>query len=84
MTVRAGMAAFRKCGPMLEAVRFDLALTVSAMRYISDVSSGKVNPEVFSFGLHFYQKKCDLPGTLRELTNARDVAADLDRLGTTV
>ena len=62
------------------AVRFDLALTVSAMRYISDVSSGKVNPEVFSFGLRFDQKKCDLPGTLRELTNARDVAADLDRL----
>ena len=62
------------------AVRFDLALTVSAMRYISDVSSGKVNPEVFSLGLRFYQKKCDLPGTLRELTNARDVAADLDRL----
>ena len=62
------------------AIRFDLALTVSAMRYISDVSSGKVGPEVFSFGLRFGQKKCDLPATLRELTNARDVAADLDRL----
>ncbi len=40
--------------------RFDLALTISAMRYIHDVSSGKVNPEVFSFGLHFDQKTCDL------------------------
>jgi murein L,D-transpeptidase YcbB/YkuD len=56
------------------AIRFDIALTVSAMRYISDVSSGKVNPEVFSFGLRFDQKKCDLPATLRELTNAHDVA----------
>jgi len=27
--------------------RFDVALTVSATRYISDLSSGKVNPEVF-------------------------------------
>ena len=62
------------------AIRFDLALTVSAMRYISDASSGKVNPEVFSFGLRFDQKKCDLPATLRELTNTRDVTTDLDRL----
>ncbi len=62
------------------AIRFDLALTVSAVRYISDVSSGKVKPEVFSFGLHFDQKKCDLPATLRELTNSPDVATDLDRL----
>ncbi len=62
------------------AVRFDLALTVSAMRYISDVSSGKVKPEVFSFGLRFDQKKCDLPATLQELSNAHDVTTDLDRL----
>ncbi len=59
---------------------FDLALTVSAMRYISDVSSGKVDPAVFSFGLHFDQKKCDLAGTLRTLVSARDVAAELDRM----
>lgn len=63
-----------------EAIRFDLALTVSAMRYISDVSSGKVSPDVFSFGLHFDQKKCDLPTTLLQLMNARDVAVDLNRL----
>jgi len=60
--------------------RFDLALTISAMRYISDVSSGKVNPKVFSFGLNFDQKKCDLVATLRGLMNARDPAAELDRL----
>ena len=58
--------------------RFDLALTVSAMRYMSDVSSGKVDPAVFSFGLHFDQKKCDLAGTLRTLMSARDVAVELD------
>jgi murein L,D-transpeptidase YcbB/YkuD len=60
--------------------RFDLALTISAMRYISDVSSGKVNPKVFSFGLNFDQNKCDLVVTLRGLMNARDTAAELERL----
>ncbi len=60
--------------------RFDLALTVSAMRYISDVSAGKVDPAVFCFGLHFDQKKCDLAETLRALVSAHDVAAELDRM----
>jgi murein L,D-transpeptidase YcbB/YkuD len=63
-----------------EAVHFDLALTVSAMRYVSDVSSGKVDPKVFSFGFDFDQKKCDLAGVLYQLMSSHDVAADLDRL----
>lgn len=60
--------------------RFDLALTVSGMRYISDVSSGKVDPAVFSFGLHFDQRKCDLAEAVRTLTTASDVVAELSRL----
>jgi murein L,D-transpeptidase YcbB/YkuD len=60
--------------------RFDVALTVSALRYISDVSSGRVSPEVFSFGLQFNQTKCDLAGAARALIAARDVAAELSRL----
>ena len=60
--------------------RFDLALTVSAMRYIWDVSSGKVDPAMFSFGLQFNQKKCDLVEAVRTLTSASNVAAELDRL----
>ena len=63
-----------------DAIRFDLALTVSAMRYISDVSSGKVDPAVFSFGLHFDQKKCGLAEAVRELISSRDVVADLNQL----
>ena len=63
-----------------EAVRFDLALTVSVMRYISDVSSGRVDPAVFSFGLHFDQKKCDLAEAVRALINSRNVVADLNQL----
>lgn len=60
--------------------RFDVALTVSAMRYVSDISGGKVDPKVFSFGLDFDQKKCALADALRALANARDVIAELDRL----
>jgi murein L,D-transpeptidase YcbB/YkuD len=60
--------------------RFDLALTISAMRYIHDVSSGKVDPAVFSFGLHFDQKKCDLADAARTLISASDVVAELNRL----
>jgi L,D-transpeptidase YcbB len=63
-----------------EAIRFDLALTVSVVRYISDVSSGRVDPAVFSFGLHFDQTKCDLAEALRALINSRDVVAELNQL----
>lgn len=59
--------------------RFDLALTVSAMRYIHDVSSGKVDPTVFSFGLAA-TKPCDLVEATRTLRNAPDVARELSRL----
>ena len=60
--------------------RFDLAVTISALRYISDISSGRVNPEVFSFGLHFNQKKPDPAQVLLALMDSRDVPADLSRL----
>jgi murein L,D-transpeptidase YcbB/YkuD len=59
--------------------RFDLALTVSAMRYIHDVSSGKVDPAIFSFGLA-PNKPCDLVEATRALLNATDVARELSRL----
>jgi murein L,D-transpeptidase YcbB/YkuD len=60
--------------------RFDLALTISAMRYIHDVSLGKVDPDVFSFGLHFDGRKCDFAETARSLIDSRDTVAELNRL----
>ena len=41
--------------------RFDAALTVGVMRYISDLHIGRVNPKHFSFGIDIEQKKYDLP-----------------------
>jgi len=61
-----------------DAVRFDIALTVSLMRYISDLHIGKVNPLRFHFQIDVTQKKYDLPEFLQEhVVNASDVSSAL-------
>ena len=60
----------------VDAVKFDLALTVCAMRYISDLHIGKVNPKHLAFALDDESKKYDLPEFLKDhVTNASDVAS---------
>lgn len=49
-----------------DLARFDLALTVCVMRYISDLHIGKVNPKAFRFGLDIEHKKYVLPDFLRQ------------------
>ena len=44
-----------------DAVRFDAALTVCVMRYVSDLHIGKVNPKHFGFGFDIEARKYDLP-----------------------
>ncbi len=39
---------------------FDTALTVAAMRYVSDLHIGRVNPRHFDFGVNVQTKKYDL------------------------
>ncbi len=46
--------------------RFDVALTVSTMRYVSDLRIGRINPQHFKFGLGVEQKKYDLAQFLRD------------------
>ena len=61
-----------------DAVRFDAALTVCVMRYISDLHIGKVNPKHFDFGLNIEAKKYDLPAFLKEhVVEAPDVGGVL-------
>jgi len=61
-----------------DAVRFDSALTICVMRYISDLHIGKVNPKHFDFGLDIETKKYDLPEFLKDhVVNAADVAGVL-------
>jgi murein L,D-transpeptidase YcbB/YkuD len=59
--------------------RFDAALTVSAMRYISDLHIGRVNPKNFKFGIDIDQKKYDLPQFLMQnVVHAANVQNVLD------
>jgi murein L,D-transpeptidase YcbB/YkuD len=59
-----------------ELVRFDLAVTISAMRYISDLHRGRVNPHDFHFDLDIENKKIDLSEFVRQnLVRADDVTA---------
>ena len=61
-----------------DAVKFDLALTVCAMRYISDLHIGKVNPKHFAFALDDESKKYDLAEFLKDhVVGASDVAGVL-------
>jgi murein L,D-transpeptidase YcbB/YkuD len=64
-----------------DAVRFDAALTVCVMRYVSDLHIGKVNPKHLDFGFDVEAKKLDLPGFLKEdVVDSPDVAGVLTRV----
>jgi len=58
--------------------RFDLALTVAAMRYISDLHLGRVNPRYFHFGFDVEHNQYDLSRFVRErVVNSRDLESAL-------
>jgi len=62
-----------------QRAEFDAALTVTAMRYISDLHIGRVNPKHFKFGIDVGPKKYDLPQFItQKVVNATDVQAVLD------
>ena len=61
--------------------RFDVALTVCTMRYVSDLRIGQINPQHFKFGLSVEQKKYDLAQFLRDrIMTTSDVRAVLDEM----
>jgi len=49
-----------------DLARFDLELTVSVMRYISDLHLGRVNPRYFHFGFDVEHNQYDLSRFVRE------------------
>ena len=64
-----------------DAVRFDAALTVCLMRYVSDLHIGKVNPQHFDFGFDVEAKKYDLADFLKEdVVDSSDVAGVLTKV----
>lgn len=63
------LASLRQASPEPSATDlagFDLALTVCAMRYISDLHLGRVNPKTFHFGFDIEHKQYGLSQFLRE------------------
>ena len=65
----------------IDLAHIDLALTVSAMRYISDLHIGRVNPQHFKFGLTVGPKKYDLADELRtQVLPAADVPGALAKI----
>ena len=61
-----------------DLAHFDLALTVSVMRYLSDLHLGRVNPRYFHFGFDVEHNKYDLSHFVRErLVSSPDVEAPL-------
>jgi L,D-transpeptidase YcbB len=64
-----------------DLAHIDLAMTVSAMRYISDLHIGRVNPQHFKFGLTVGPNKLDLAEELRtQVLPATDVSAVLAKV----
>lgn len=64
-------------GELVEA-RFDAALTICVMRYLSDLHLGRINPQHLGFEFEVSQKKLDLPQFVRqELVNGFDLRAEV-------
>ena len=62
-----------------DPARFDAALSVCTMRFVSDLRIGRVNPKHFDFGLSVDEKKYDLGLFLRDrLLPAPDLEALFD------
>ena len=60
------------------AARFDVALTICAMRYISALEVGRVNPSHLKFGLTTKSTQSELPQFLRDrIANGQDIEASL-------
>ncbi len=62
--------------------RFDVALTVCAMRYISDLHGGRVNPKHVEFSVTIEQQKYNLPQFLAQkvlsANNVREVLGTIE------
>lgn len=72
------LASFARSTPPPESdlIRFDLALTVSTMRYVSDLHLGRVNPKLLHFRFDIGPGRLDLSEFLRQqVVNAADVNA---------
>jgi murein L,D-transpeptidase YcbB/YkuD len=74
------LARLEQPSPPREAdlVSFDVALTVSAMRYISDLYIGRVSPRLLHFELDIHERKMDLSEFLKGvLASGSDISSGI-------
>lgn len=74
------LARLEQPDPLREAhlVVFDVALTVSVMRYVSDLNVGRVNPRLFHFELDTHDRRTDLSEFLKVmLAGGQDIGSRL-------
>ena len=82
MTAHDGMSAWLGSSDRRrresDLIRFDVALTVCTMRYVSDLHIGRVNPREFHYDLEISHTKFDLAEFLRQkLVASQDVDSAL-------
>jgi murein L,D-transpeptidase YcbB/YkuD len=74
----ARVAALQGAHSPADEMRFDAALTVCAMRYVSDLRAGRIDPRYFNFGLSPAPGKLDLAAFLAQrVVQVNDVKSEL-------
>jgi len=75
---QAGFDMENIAGRRAELMRFEMSLSAKVLRYIRDVHSGRINPNLISGYHDFPAKDLDLEGALSQLDHASDVATYLE------
>jgi murein L,D-transpeptidase YcbB/YkuD len=60
--------------------RYDLALSVCLLRYISALNVGRINPRHLKFDLDLNHRKTDLPEFLGQISKAANIVSMLDEV----
>ena len=66
------VATLKTAGTPDNLARFDLALTVSLMRYASDLNVGRLNSGLYCPGFNIGQERCEMGELVRRLAGAED------------
>jgi len=63
-----------------EIASFDVALSLSAMRYVSNLYIGRINPNNIDYGLSIEPKRVDLPHLIQKIAQSPQPVAMIDGL----
>ena len=75
------LAYLQRPHSLSDEMRFDLALTICAIRYVSDVRMGRISPRYLNFDIDEGHKELDLPMFVQQrLADGKDVRSELERI----